>query len=144
MDLSPGSVSEPRRLRAGEIMRVVEVVCVAEGIATIVAIVCPSQWRRPAQDRPQDTCKAARDPWDHDFATPPMDESSPAPAPRLAWNECARALSAEKTSTLATTSPHSPRGTESPAASPHRSPPPAMAGTRSTHLLSASHAAAAS
>src|SRR6185437_10488001 len=157
MDLSPGSISEPRRLRAGEITRVVEVVCVAEAIATIVAIVWPShpgppmrlprwgglQWNTPAQGHPAGSDRAARDPPDRDSAVLLKDESSPARAPPAPTNAHAHAPSALKTSGPAVTSLRSPQDREPRAASPHRSPPPAMAGTRSPRSFAVSHESAA-
>src|SRR6185437_11729623 len=126
MDLSPGSISEPRRLRAGEITRVVEVVCVAEAIATIVAIVWPLhpgspmrlprwgglQWNTPGQGHPAGSDRAARDPPDRDSAVLLKDESSPARAQPAPTNERVPAPSAVKTSDPAGTSPRSHRDTE--------------------------------
>src|SRR6185312_9816401 len=123
MDLSPGSISEPRRLRAGEITRVVEVVCVAVAIATIVAIVCPShpgsltslprwggsQWHTPEPGHPPGSDTDARGPRDRDFAALPKDELSRVRARQAETNERAHAPSTAKTSAPAMTSRHSPR-----------------------------------
>src|SRR5215469_3148506 len=143
MDLSPGSISEPRRLRAGEITRVIEVVSVAEAIATIVAIVCQSQWNTQAQDHQAGSDKAAYGPRGHDSEALPTDELSRTRAPPAATNGRVRAPSAVKTSGPTTTSPHSPRGKAPLAASLHQSPLRATDDRRSIRPLAASHGSAA-